>query len=106
MESTAYLIKEEYEQDSLGQFIPSEIKREILCHESSIKQNEFFSAGRNGINADLVLITQAVNYEKEKIIEYDGERYGIYRTYRNPHSDEIELYCEWKGGISGQEDKD
>lgn len=102
MEADAYLIRETYEKDELNQFIPKEQKVAILCHEKSISQSEFFAAGRGGINADLVLITSAVNYAKEKIIEYDGNRYGIYRTYRNPNSDEIELYCEWKGGISGQ----
>lgn len=104
MEGTAYLISHTYEIDEIGQRIPVEIAREILCHIESIGQREFFSAGQNGINSDLKIVTQAVNYQNETQIEFNGTDYGIYRTFRRENSDEIELYCEWKGGISGQED--
>lgn len=104
MEGTAYLISQTYIKDQIGQNIPVEVENEVLCHIESVGQNEFFSAGQSGINSDLKIVTQAVNYNNEEIIEYNGERYGIYRTYRKNNSDEIELYCEMKGGISGQED--
>lgn len=99
MEGTAYLIQETYTFDSLNQQIPTEKEVEILCHVESIGQSEFFAAGQNGINSDLKIVTQAVNYSNEEIIEYNGARYGIYRTFRRKDSDEIELYCEMKGGI-------
>ena len=103
MEGSALLIGETYTLDSIGQHIPIYVETEILCHIESIGQREFFSAGQNGINSDIKIVTQSVNYNNESIIEYNGERYGIYRTYRRSNSDEIELYCEWKGGISGQD---
>lgn len=106
MESTAYLIRETYIEDSISQRIPKEEKIKLLCHTESIRQNEFFEAGRNGIKADLLIVTQAVNYNNEKILEYDGERYGIYRTYRRPSSDEIEIYAQWKGGIDNHNETD
>lgn len=99
MEGTAYLIRETYDIDDIGQHIPIEESIEILCHIESIGQSEFFAAGQNGINSDIKIVTQAVNYSNEEIIEYNGERYGIYRTFRRNNSDEIELYCEMKGGI-------
>lgn len=101
MEGTAYLIHQSYEIDEIGQRIPFEELIEVLCHIESIGQREFFSAGQNGINSDIKIVTNAVNYNNEEIIEYNGGRYGIYRTFRRNDSDEIELYCEWKGGISG-----
>lgn len=101
MEGSAFLIRETYEIDQIGQRIPIEEVTEILCHIESIGQREFFSAGQNGINSDLKIVTQSVNYNNEAIIDYNGQRYGIYRTFRRNNSDEIELYCEWKGGISG-----
>lgn len=103
MEGSAYLIRETYIIDDIGQRIPVEEEIEILCHIESIGQREFFSAGQNGINSDLRIVTQAVNYNNEQIIEFKGELYGIYRTFRKNDSDEIELYCEWKGGLSGEE---
>ena len=38
-----------------------------------------------------------IYYMGEKIVEYNGMRYGIYRTYIA--GDDIELYLEEKGGI-------
>lgn len=102
MEGSAYLIKQTYEVDEIGQRIPAESKREILCHIEYVGQKEFFSAGQNGFKATIKVITPAVNYENEQIIEIDGERYSIYRPYRRASSDEIELYCEWKGGTDGE----
>lgn len=102
MEGSAKLISLTYQEDSIGQLIPIETEQEILCHIESIGQKEFFAAGQSGINSDLKIVTQAVNYNNESIIEYNGQRYGIYRTYRRNNSDEIELYCEWQGGISGK----
>lgn len=101
MEGSAFLVREVFEFDEIGQPIPVEEVIEIYCHIESVGQREFFSAGQNGINSDLKIVTQAVNYNNEAIIEYNGARYGIYRTFRKSNSDEIELYCEWKGGISG-----
>jgi hypothetical protein len=40
------------------------------------------------------------DYEGERLLEYNGKRYGIYRTYNNG-SDEVELYAERKGGTNG-----
>lgn len=104
MEGSANLVKHTYVIDSFNQYIPVDEVREILCHIESVGQREFFSAGQNGINSDLKVVTQSVNYENEEILEYNGQQYGIYRTFRRQDSDEIELYCEWKGGISGKED--
>ena len=104
MEGTAYLIIQTYYKDSIGQNIPIEEVTEIFCHIESVGQREFFSAGQNGINSDLKIVTQAVNYNNQQIVEYNGERYGIYRTFRKNDSDEIELYCEMKVGIRVNEE--
>lgn len=98
MDGSVVLISETFEKDSIGQQIPTETRTEILCYEKSVTRAEFDSAGQHGLSADLVLVTQAVNYEGQSIAEYNSKRYGIYRTYRNPDSDEIELYMERKAG--------
>lgn len=103
MDGTAYLIGETYTKDSIGQRVPTPSKVEIFVHERSVSRSEFFAAGQSGLSSDLLLITQAVNYSGEKTIEYEGDMYAIYRTYRNPNSDEIELYLEHKGGVFKKE---
>jgi hypothetical protein len=40
------------------------------------------------------------DYNGERIVEYKGERFSIYRTY-HAKTDTIELYAERKGGTNG-----
>lgn len=103
MDGTAYLIKETFSKDSIGQPIAAETSTEIYVHEGSVNRSEFYEAGQHGLSADLLLYTAAVNYSGEKLIRYNGEPYGIYRTYRDPDSDEIELYLERKAGYGTSE---
>lgn len=95
MTEVAYFLKNNYTKDALGQRIPAEkIRREFFCRESSITRNEFDVAGKQGIRASIVLITASINYEGEEEVEYDGSIYTIYRTYKTPDTDDIELYLE------------
>ena len=74
--------------------------REVMCYVDSVTRSEFFDAGRNGLNPEFVFRMFFADYEGESILEYNGNRYGIYRTYNNA-SDEVELYAERKGGTNG-----
>lgn len=40
------------------------------------------------------------DYDGEPIVEYNGQRYSVYRTYIG-RDDTIELYVERKGGSNG-----
>lgn len=103
MEGDVFFIMETLEPDEIGQYIPTETKSEAIpCRIDSITQKEFYSAGQNGLKPEMKITTQAINYSGEEILEYEGNRYGVYRHFRKRDSDEIELYCEWKGGISEQ----
>lgn len=95
MTEVGYFLKTSYTKDELGQRIPAEkIRREFLCREQSISRNEFDVAGKLGIRASIVLITNSVNYEGEEEVEYDGSVYTVYRVYKPSDRDEIELYLE------------
>ena len=94
-----YLITETRTQDAIGQFVSQEQKRQVYARKQSITRNEWFDAGRNGLQPEICFVVFRYDYEGELIIEdEDGNRYGIYRTYEN-RSEEIELYCESKGGL-------
>lgn len=43
------------------------------------------------------------DYNGEKLVEYNGETYAVYRTYL-AKNDTIELYVERKGGTNGTAD--
>ena len=82
-----------------------ETKREVFCEVRSITQTEWFNAGRNGIDHPaFVFVINRNEYGGEQIVEYLGERYGIYRTYA-AKNENLELYCEAKGGVYVEEDQ-
>lgn len=74
--------------------------REVLCTVESVSRAEFFEGGRNGLNPEYVFKVFFADYEDERIVEYNGKRYGIYRTYYGKN-DTVELYAERKGGTNG-----
>ena len=94
------LIGETKTQDSNGVWQIAPTERTVFCQVGSITRNEFFEAGRNGLNPEYMFIMFFGDYEGERTVEYKGKRYGIYRTYHG-RNDNIELYAERKGGTNG-----
>lgn len=92
------LISETYTQDEISQDIAVYKKRKVFCEVRSITRTEWFDAGRNGLQPVFVFTMFAPDYEGEKIVEYKGRTYGIYRTYVG-RNETIELYVEEKGGL-------
>ena len=95
MDGTIILIKQIFSKDvkdAIGQQKAIEEEREVFCTIKSVTRNEWRDAGQNGISAEMVVVMPTVNYEGERTVSLNGERKEIYRTYRPPESDEIELY--------------
>lgn len=99
MDGTAVLIRETYKSDSIGVQVPDEEKTEVLVSKKTLTRAEWKAAGQKGLNPSIVLTTARINYAGEKTIEYCGMRYGVYRTYHDVATDEIELYLEEKAGV-------
>lgn len=87
-------------QDDYGVWRKTETKREVFCRVGPVSRQEFFEGGRIGLNPQFQITMFADDYEGEKVAEYNGKRFGIYRTYPSK-TDEIELYLERKGGTNG-----
>lgn len=99
---TIKLIKNAKTQDSKGVWRKTETSRTIFCRQvDSVTSAEFFDGGRNGLNPSLRFIVFFADYEGESIVEYEGQRYSVYRTYHNK-TDDMELYVERKGGTNGE----
>lgn len=80
-------------------WVDQETKTEVFCDVRSITQTEWFEAGRAGIqHPAFIFIINRNEYSGEQIVEYEGQRYGVYRTYAAKNED-LELHCEAKGGI-------
>ncbi len=102
MDDTIFLLATTYEKNKYGQDIPTNTKREVFCDRQSVSRNEFFNAGRNGLNPQYVFTVFKGEYQGEMTCEYNGLTYSIYRTYETD-DDYIELYVERKGGTNGEE---
>lgn len=106
MDDVLYLISDTIERDATGIERNTETRRMVMCRIGSITRQEFFEAGRNGLNPEMEFTVFAGDYKGERTVEYHGRGYGVYRTYIVPGSDYIELYAERKGGTNGEKDTD
>lgn len=98
------LIKEHITYDEIKQKVVERTSREVYAQMRGIVRAEWFEAGRNGLKPEITFVMNAFDYEGEKIIEHNGSVYGVYRTYIG-RNDSIELYCEKKGGLNGEDEK-
>lgn len=100
MDDVLTLIAPTLAQNDIGDFVEqSEKSREIFGTVSSVSRAEWYNAGHEGFNPDMVFTTPLVNYCGQPEAEYRGTRYGIYRTYFQAESDMIELYLQRKAGV-------
>lgn len=58
-----------------------EIKRKILCSESSVSRADFYSAAQTGLEVNKVVQVNPIEYDDETRAEYRGKTYDIIRTY-------------------------
>jgi hypothetical protein len=95
--NVCYLITETATQDEYGVQQTTETERMVFCNVSSVTQREWFEGGRNGLNPEYRMTMFAPDFDGERIIEFDGKQYAIYRTF--VRDDEmIELYVERRKG--------
>lgn len=93
----AYLVSESFAQNQYGVYEKQTTKRKVFVKVSSVSSNEWFEGGRNGLNPQYRFTMFQFDYLGEKIIEFNGVNYTIYRTF-NKSVDEVELYVELKKG--------
>lgn len=91
------LIKVTYQKDEYGVSRKVETVREVFAQVDSASQSEFYQGGQAGLKPELRFTMFRFDYGKETIVEYENERYSIYRTYR-AKNDNIELYVQKEAG--------
>jgi SPP1 family predicted phage head-tail adaptor len=92
------LISTTYTADSVGNQIATETVSEIYAKLDTIGQREFFEANQQGLKAEYRFIIYDFEYSGQKILEYAGVKYQIYRTF-NLKDERVELYCTKKVGV-------
>jgi SPP1 family predicted phage head-tail adaptor len=97
---TIDLISKTYTTDSMGQKIATDKSTTVFATLTSISRAEWVSysqSGRQGLVPSYVASVFMGDYNGESVAEYDGKRYGIYRTYERD-DEQVELYLEKKAG--------
>ena len=77
---------------------PKEETSDVWAQVTSISRDEFYQAGQRNLKPEIRAIVWVSEYNGQDVVEIDGTRYGVYRTYRQDYSDEVELYLEKKAG--------
>lgn len=95
-------------QDSKGVWRDGEaVSREILARMESINRSEFFAGGQTGMRPELRFTVFHAEYQGEKALTWNGDAYAVYRTYRVPGTDDLELYVQQEVGVhNGTQDTD
>ncbi|MGN8648318.1 phage head closure protein [Gracilibacillus sp. HCP3S3_G5_1] len=87
------LIKETIEYDKVKNPIPVETPTTILCDAKSITRSEFYNASINDMKPEIAFTIHNFEYVKQKLVEFEGERYTVIRTYRIDN-EYMELTCQ------------
>lgn len=99
------LISEVETTDAIGQPTTTESTTELIAEVQNVSQSEFMQGKQGGISPAFVFRVSIFGYSGQKILEYNGERYSIYRTYQADEN-HIELYAEQEVGSYTEPDED
>lgn len=91
------LISETHTKNAYGIETTTESSRDVYVNVQSVTRQEFFDAGQAGLQPQYEFVMFRPDYEGEKIVEYKGKRYIVYRTYARK-DDNLELYVEERAG--------
>lgn len=86
------LLAETYTENDMGDVIPVVTSNEAFASKKSIRQSEFYQAQAAGLKPSIAFDVRSMEYNDEKLLEYEGKRYRIMRTYES--GEFTELICE------------
>jgi len=85
--------------DSDGYPQVMESKAEVFADIKSVKRSEFWIAKQSDVEIVLTVGIKACDYNGERLLDYEGKRYRVERTYTK-NGEDLELNCsENKGAI-------
>lgn len=68
-----------------------ESKRLVFCNKRSISQGEYYKAQQAGKQVEAKVEVHCIDYAGEVLVEFEGKRYSVLKTYEPSDSDVIEL---------------
>lgn len=87
-------------QSELGDPIPNETRITVLCDVLSVTRSEYYAAASHNLRPEIVFSVNMYDYEKQSLVEFEGIKYNVIRTYKSNESkgigdfETIELVCQ------------
>lgn len=84
--------------------ISGDARREVFCRMASIGQREYYEAQAVDVYPECkFILADYLDYDNERLCEYDGQRYRVLRTYRTGQELEIVVAraSAEEGGVYG-----
>lgn len=95
MSEVLTLIQQTRGVDDYGDPVITETTREVFAKLGSIGQKEFYQAHAVGLQPELkFVLADYLDYDDEPMVEHNGQRYRILRTYRKGQELELTVYRE------------
>ena len=95
MNEVLTLIQQTQGADDYGDPVIQETSREVFGRLQSVGQAEFYQAHATGLKPELkFVLADYLDYEGEALVEHNGQRYRVLRTYRTGQELELTLYRE------------
>lgn len=85
----------ERDEDGYVTSYDEDSSNEIFAEVKSVTRTEFYNAMRAGVAAEIAFVVNIDEYEAQNVVDYNGKRYYVVRTYATSISD-IELICSDK----------
>ncbi|MFY0758733.1 phage head closure protein [Metabacillus dongyingensis] len=93
------LIKLIFSENDMGDSISTEEHSNILCDVVSVTRSEHYAAASHGMKPEIVFIVNQYDYNKQSMVEFEGNKYNVIRDYKQKKSkgiydfETIELIC-------------
>lgn len=95
MNDILLLISQTTSVDDYGDPVIQETTRQVFCRKASIGQKEFYQANAVGLQPEMkFVLADHLEYQGETLVEYDGQRFRLLRTYRTGQELELTVYRE------------
>lgn len=89
------LIRTSTALDEYGDSRTVEQSREVFAEYKSIGQSEFYQAAATGLKPTVrFVLSDYLDYDDEPIVQHNGIRYRVLRTFRNGQRLELTVYRE------------
>lgn len=85
--------------DDFGQPIYTSSRTEIPATSVPVTRAAYYTAAQAGIELSYEFIINPVEYSGESLVEFDGKRLKVDRTYKR-NEDELEVYCSNSSGLN------